>query len=547
MASRNGSGRDRSGIGRYDEYNGFGEFRRDERLDFDDSDDRVMQALRGNAGGGRYPEDEDGYYGDGEPYYESQNGGGGYYPEDEDGYYEDDYYDEDGYYEDDYYEDGPYPEDDEYYEEDDYYEDDYYEDEPRVRGGRAPRQRQKAPGKSAPRPKKSRPARGRKPAPSKPQKGRKGAPPKGGKKGGPNEPKKKKRWVLFIIEMLVFAVLLVALFIMMKWSKVNKEELKESQIYINEELKAVLDEDLESSENGKDEWGMKEYKNVALFGVDAGGTRSDTIIIASINTKTNEVKMCSVYRDTYLNIDSMENPTYNKANSAYAKGGPEQAIRMLNMNLDMNVDDFVTVDFAALEEVIDDLGGVEIDVQPEEVDYINDYQFSIVMDLGGPNEGKIKNPRNFTAVTEPGLQTLNGLQATAYCRIRYTAGSDFRRTERQRAVISQIVEKAKKASLPQLNSIMDDVLPKITTSFTAAEFAAYASKVGSYSIGESKGFPFENVTGNIGKQSMVVPDTLVMNVAEMHTFLFGPSQYSPTTAVQEISEKIEADRVKSGL
>ena len=335
---------------------------------------------------------------------------------------------------------------------------------------------------------------------------------------------------------------------MMKWSKVNKEDLKESQIYINEELKAALDTSpQEEDSGGKADWGMKGYKNVALFGVDAGGTRSDTIIIASINVNTYEVKMCSVYRDTYLNIDSMENPVYNKANSAYSKGGPEQAIRMLNMNLDMNVDDFITVDFDALEDIIDDLGGVEINVQPEEVDYINDYQFSIVMDLGGPNEGKIKNPRNFVAVTEPGLQTLNGLQATAYCRIRYTAGSDFRRTERQREVITQIVQKAKKAPITTLNKILDDVLPQITTSFSAAEFADYASKVGKYSIAETKGFPFVNVTGNIGKQSMVVPDTLVFNVADMHTFLFGASDYTPTTTVQVISEKIENDREASGL
>ena len=336
----------------------------------------------------------------------------------------------------------------------------------------------------------------------------------------------------------------------MKWSKVNKTKLTESQIFINDELKAVLDADKGATgedSGGKDEWGMKGYKNVALFGVDAGGTRSDTIIIASINVKTSEVKMCSIYRDTYLNIDSMDNPNYTKANAAYAKGGPEQAIRMINMNTDMNVDDFITVDFDALEDIIDDLGGVEINVQPEEVDYINDYQFSIVMDLGGPNEGKIKNPRNFTAVTQPGPQTLNGLQATAYCRIRYTAGSDFRRTERQREVISQIVQKAKGASLKQLNDILNDVLPQITTSFSAAEFAEYASKVGNYTILETQGFPFENVTGKIGKQSMVVPDTLVSNVSEMHTFLFGPSAYSPTTNVQVISDKIEQDRSASGL
>ena len=496
MATRSRSDHGRSGVGRYEEYDGFGKFSRDGYVGFEDEEDRVIQALRNNT--------EEEYYEDGEEYYD----------EDEDFYEDEEDYEDEEYYED----------------EDDYDEDDgYYDEEPRARRSGAP---VKNKGRSSRPPKRKSKTSGAK---------RNGA--------GRGEPKKKKRIWLFILEIFIFLALLIALFIMMKWSKVNKEDLSESQIYINEELKAALDEPEKSIEDsgGSADWGMKGYKNVALFGVDAGGTRSDTIIIASINTDTYEVKMCSVYRDTYLNTNSMENPVYNKANSAYSKGGPEQAIRMINMNLDMNVDDFVTVDFDALEDIIDDLGGVEINVQPEEVDYINDYQFSIVMDLGGPNEGKIKNPRNFIAVTEPGLQTLNGLQATAYCRIRYTAGSDFRRTERQREVINQIVQKAKKAPITKLNKILDDVLPQITTSFSAAEFAEYASKVGKYSIAETRGFPFVNVTGNIGKQSMVVPDTLVFNVADMHTFLFGPSDYTPTTTVQQISEKIENDREASGL
>ncbi len=303
--------------------------------------------------------------------------------------------------------------------------------------------------------------------------------------------------------------------------------------------------DSETGEAAPD-WGMEGYKNIALFGVDAGGTRSDTIIIASINEDTHDVKMCSVYRDTYLNVDSMVNPVYGKANSAYSKGGPEQSIRMLNMNLDMNVDDFITVDFDALEDVINDLGGVEINVLPEEIDYINDYQLSIALDLGGPREGKISNIEPFNYVTEAGPQLLDGLQATAYCRIRYTSGSDFRRTERQREVISQILSRAKK-NPGKLNAILDDVLPRIKTSFSATELLGYAAQIGSYNIVETKGFPFENVTGKIGGQSMVVPTTLASNVNEMHTFLFGITEYSPTSTVQEISDHVESDRTRAGL
>ena len=530
---RSGNNR-RSGLGKYEEYNGFGEFNRDSYVGFDDEDVKRRYGdyiefsdddLQRGRDGGAYSDDADfdtydnyDRYGD---TYEDE------YEEYEDGY-EDEYEGDDGYDEDD----------------------DYYYDEPvrRRNAGGSSRNRRSSRDRSG---RSSRGGSGRRTS-----KSNAGGRPSGearskrssGKAGKNGKPKKKSKAGLFVIEILIFLMLLGALFFVLKWDTVEKVDLKESEIYINEELKQALDGGTQT-ETGEatPDWGMEGYKNIALFGVDAGGTRSDTIIIASINEKTHDVKMCSVYRDTYLNVDSMENPVYNKANSAYAKGGPEQAIRMLNMNLDMNVDDFMTVDFAALEDVIDDLGGVEINVQQEEIYYINDYQFSIVMGLGGPKEGKITNPRNFISVTEPGPQTLNGLQATAYCRIRYTAGSDFRRTERQREVISQIVNKAKHASPAQLNKVLDDVLPRIKTSFTAAELGKYAMDIKSYNIVESKGFPFENVTGKINRQSMVVPTTLASNVNEMHTFLFGTTEYSPSSAVQEISDHIESDKTKSGL
>lgn len=532
MASnRNRSERNR-GTGRYEEYNGFGEFDRESYVGFEDEEVKkrysdyieFTESDLENASSSRRTRDEDEY--------------------DDRRYSDDRAYDDEDEYEDSYDDDVSYDEDDGYYGEDD----DYYYDEPirsrsRERADRSPRSRRRSGGAHSTRDtaKRRTKSTGKGAAASKRPAGSKGA------KGRGREKKRGGKIVLFIVEILVFILLLAALFFVLKWDTVDKVELTESEIYINDELKQAL-EGVPNAETGESapDWGMEGYKNIALFGVDAGGTRSDTIIIASINEKTHDVKMCSVYRDTYLNVDSMTNPVYNKANSAYSKGGPEQSIRMLNMNLDMNVDDFITVDFDALEDVIDDLGGVEINVQPEEVDYINDYQFSIVMDLGGPKEGKITNPRNFTAVTQSGPQLLNGLQATAYCRIRYTAGSDFRRTERQREVISQILSRAKK-NPGKLNAILDDVLPRIKTSFSATELLGYAAQIGSYNIVDTKGFPFENVTGKIGGQSMVVPTTLSSNVNEMHTFLFGATDYSPTSTVQEISDKVESDRTKSGL
>ncbi len=228
------------------------------------------------------------------------------------------------------------------------------------------------------------------------------------------ERKKRNKIILFIVEIFVLLIMVVILYGVVQGGKVGKHDMKEEDIVINPEVK-------EREETTK----MKGYRNIALFGVDsttgalAKNTRSDTIMIASINQDTGECKLVSVYRDTYLNLS---NDTYNKCNSAYAKGGPEMAISMLNMNLDMNITDFVTVGFAGLADTIDALGGVMIDVDEAEINHLNSYQFTMAKDM----------KREYKELTQTGYQRLTGLQATAYCRIRYTAGDDFKRTERQR-------------------------------------------------------------------------------------------------------------------
>lgn len=283
------------------------------------------------------------------------------------------------------------------------------------------------------------------------------------------------------------------------------------------------------------------YLNVALFGVDSRegdmdtGTRSDTIMIASLNRETLEVKISSVYRDTLL---EQKDGTLDKANAAYSYGGPEDAIAMLNKNLDMDIEHYVTVNFDALIDVIDAVGGVEIDVQEEEISYICGYAIEI-MDVTG---------RVSAGVTEPGLQTLNGVQATAYSRIRYTAGDDFKRAERQRDVLAKVVEKLQGASLSQLNKIIDKVFPEVSTNFTLPEILEYAKDAFDYQLGETTGFPFDKTTDTLSKiGSVVIPVTLDDNVKQLHQFFYGDADgYSPSSTVASISSKIVAkagDRV----
>ena len=340
-----------------------------------------------------------------------------------------------------------------------------------------------------------------------------------------NSKKKRTKILLFIVEIFVLLLMVVVLYGVLKTEKVGKVEIPEEDIIIN----PVVEQ--------KEETTMRGYRNIALFGVDSTtgaldkNTRSDSIMIASINLDTGKCKLVSVYRDTYLNLS---NDSYNKCNAAYAKGGPKQAINMLNMNLDMNITDFVTVGFAGLTDTIDALGGIMIDVDSEELKHINSYQICMAEDL----------KRSYTPVTSTGYQLLDGLQATAYCRIRYTAGDDFKRAERQREVLMAIADKAKTASPATLNTIANDVFKEVYTSLDISEILELLGEIGKYEIVDQGGFPEESMraTGTIGsKGSCVVPVNLEQNVAWLHGFLFEDEAYTPSEQVKEYSEKIKAD------
>lgn len=365
--------------------------------------------------------------------------------------------------------------------------------------------------------------------------------------------KRKKKMVrniiLFSIEALVLIVLAVVLYFVIAGTTnvshidINDgDDIASNETLISDEVNNVFQSTVVSAEDGTETTLAEKYKQVALFGVDSRegqlekSTRTDSIMIASINLETNEVKLCSVFRDTYLNLTT---DSYNKCNSAYAKGGPRQAINMLNTNLDLNIDDFVTVGFKGVVETVDSLGGVSIDISDAEIGYLNDYQFCIAEDLGLPT---------YTKVQSEGIQTLNGLQACAYCRIRYTAGDDFKRAERQRNVVEQMINKAKVADPGTLATVATDAFKNVATSFDISEILTYAADAPKYSVVGSNGFPFDKdaegnalrVCATIGnKGSCVIPTNLATNVTLLHEFLFDVKDYVPTSIVQECSDEIE--------
>lgn len=353
--------------------------------------------------------------------------------------------------------------------------------------------------------------------------------------------RQKVKIIIFLIEILIILAMLFVVWQVFKTTDntegPHRVSIEESDIVINSEVK----ESLENTDVVTDEPKMKGYWNIALVGVDAvtteqlyKGSRSDTLMIASVNLDTGDIKLVSVYRDTYLNKG---NDKYGKCNSAYAANGAKQTMSMLNMNMDLAITDFVTVGYKAVKECVDGLGGVYIDIDSSELEHINNYQLSIVRDTDIPKS-------EYVPVTTTGYQKLNGLQATAYCRIRYTKGDDFKRAERQREVIKAMEEQAKQMSLAELTELLPKVLQHVYTSIDEADMVDLLKNISNYSIVEEGGFPIEELraTGTVGSNgSCVVPVDLEKNVIWLHEFLFDEEDYVPSDTVKECSRKIKSD------
>lgn len=262
------------------------------------------------------------------------------------------------------------------------------------------------------------------------------------------------------------------------------------------------------------------YTTIALFGLDARdatvdkGNRSDSVMVITIDNATNEVKLTSIYRDTLVLI---EGHGYDKLTHAYSFGGPELAVNTLNSNFDLNITDFVTINFKVAETVIDQLGGVEIDVQPSEVKWINGYVRSLA------REGA---ETHVQFIDGSGVQTLTGSQAVAYTRIRYTAGGDYKRAKRQRTVINAALKKVQTSDLATINNIITSVIGEIRTNYTLDEILALASNVTKYQIQDSQGFPYHVKNGRIftgattNGSAVDIPFNLYEDVKSLHYILY---------------------------
>ncbi len=336
------------------------------------------------------------------------------------------------------------------------------------------------------------------------------------KKGG----KGKKIFLRILVVFLMILAILAGIatyFIGDKLGKINTETIDETAIGLTEETNKAL----------------SGYRNIALLGIDSReddyglGNRSDCIIIASINQKTKDVKLISVYRDTYMQIEENGKSRLDKVTHAYSYGGAQNALKALNTNLDLNITEYVTVNFDAVIVAVNALGGVEINIDSEELKYINSY-----IDATSSSSGV-----SSTHITKTGTQTLDGVQAVAYSRIRYTSGGDYKRTERMRTVIEAMMKKAKTLSISKLNSFADTILPRISTNISAGEILALIPSIASFDIKESLGWPYET-KGITLDRWYGVPVTLESNVKKLHQEAFKQENYEVSETVKNISDQI---------
>ena len=328
--------------------------------------------------------------------------------------------------------------------------------------------------------------------------------------------KKKTKKILFIILILILIILGVIFgFIKSKLNKINYVSIPLDDLEINEGISDSLNN----------------YRNIALLGVDSrdvttnDGSRSDAIIIVSINKETKDVNLISVYRDTYLDLG--EDYGLDKVTHAYAFEGPALTLSTLNRNLDLNITEFVTVNFEIVAEIVDMIGGIEINIKQEELSQMNKYIADTSKNTGISSE----------KLTHAGTQTLNGVQAVTYSRIRKTAGGDYKRTERMRTVLMKTFEKTIKMSIADINKVANKILPEIQTNITQGEIMSLIPQVFSYNIKENIGWPYET-RGITLNRWYGVPVTLEENVKKLHEELFGQVDYQPTETVKEISNKI---------
>lgn len=338
--------------------------------------------------------------------------------------------------------------------------------------------------------------------------------------------RRRRKAIVLVLEAVVLLVLLGVVFLLGKWDKIIKADFGKSEVKVNDDLE---NDTVES---------LKGYRTIAVFGTDARDMKtdkghSDVVMLVSINNETGDIKLVSVYRDTFMN-DSEDTSAFRKLTTMYWRDGALGGLGALNRNLDLNITEYVAVNWYAVAHAIDLLGGIDLEIPESMMKYINGY-----IQETRDSTGIRTDPDDFESdyIYLPGYQHLNGVQAVAYCRIRYI-DNDYGRAERQRQVVSLALEKAK-ANPAALNSIANEVFGYVSTNLEISDVLSLAGAVARFNIVETLGFPFDKQAKTVDGTSFVFPEGLEQNVIRLHQLLYDNEDYRPSGTVKFISEYIE--------
>lgn len=329
-----------------------------------------------------------------------------------------------------------------------------------------------------------------------------------------------KVWAIAFFVLLALFIMICVIYVKnyarMKYNEMNINEISADQLLVNDGVKDAT----------------AGYRTIALYGVDSrdqnmdAGTNSDSIMIVSINESTKEIKLVSVYRDTLMDIASGAMNKSQKVNYAYQLGGAVTAINTLNTNLDLNITDYVAVDFSAMASIIDAVGGVNINVVDDEINNFNKNLAEQISISGKYSSG----------ITQAGQYTLDGQQAVAYSRIRSTGSGDITRTERQRIILLKVIDKLIKADTSSLSAFVDVSFNNISTSLNKDSILDLVKAVAKYSVVDTAGFPFAYEAVDMAEQgNCLVAADMESNVQALHEYLYGNSHYKVSDTSKQIS------------
>ena len=340
--------------------------------------------------------------------------------------------------------------------------------------------------------------------------------------------KTKKSAKLKIIGIIIAVILIIVIIlVVLAYGYLNSKLGKLQVEHITNDLNEL------GISEANQESDMSQYRNIAILGLDSKydtydpDYRTDCIMIASINKVTNEVQLYSIYRDTYVQMELDGETVFDKINHAYYNG-VENTLKTINKNLDLNITEYVMADFTAIADLVDSVGGIDIDIDSEEINYINDYIKDVSKVVG----------RTSSNISQTGVQHLDGIQAVSYCRIRYTSGLDYKRTERMREVLGKVVDKIKQSDLMTINNLLDTFLPKIRTNITAGAIKEFIPMALDITFKDSFGWPYTTEGVWMRGDFYGPATTLESNVKRLHEEVYGQTDYVVPENIIEISNKI---------